>query len=158
RNQRLGAIHSMAKFIATHSPQHVAWCMEVRNVPFKRAAQPAIPYLEKPEMDAILAIPDRQTAQGARDYALLLFLYNTGARVDEAAHLAVGDITWGGFAAVRLFGKGRKVRNCPLWPKTAEILKTLVSTRGPQERVFLNRLGQPLTRFGIYGLVRRAVT
>ena len=155
RNQRLGAIHSLAKFIAAHSPEHISWCMEVRNVPFKKAAKPVISYLEKPEIDAVLRVPDGRSKLGARNYALLLFLYNTGARVDEAAHLAVGDIAWGASAAVRLSGKGNKVRHCPLWPETAEVLKRLVGPRAAQERVFLNRLGQPLTRFGIYGLVRR---
>jgi integrase/recombinase XerD len=158
RNQRLGAIHSLAKFIATHSPEHVSWCMDIRNVPFKKTAKPVIPYLEKPEIDAVLKAPARQTVQGARDYALILFLYNTGARADEAARLAIGDVTWGSFAAVRLVGKGNKTRHCPLWPKTADILKKLAGVRAPQERVFLNRLKQPLTRFGIYALVRRAVT
>jgi integrase/recombinase XerD len=158
RNQRLGAIHSLAKFIATHSPEHISWCTEIRNVPFKKAPKPVIPYLEKLEIDAVLQVPDRKTEQGKRDYALLLFLYNTGARVDEAARLAIGDVTWGRSAAVRLVGKGSKIRLCPLWPKTAEVLKQLVEIRAPQERVFLNRLRQPLTRFGIYGLVRRAVT
>jgi len=157
RNQRLGAIHSLAKFIATHSPEHLSWCTQIRNVPFKKAAKPVIPYLEKPEIDAVLKMPDRKTEQGERDYALLLFLYNTGSRVDEAARLAVGDVTWGRSAAVRLVGKGNKTRLCPLWPKTAEVLKKLVGVRTSQERVFLNRLGQPLTRFGIYALVRRTV-
>jgi integrase/recombinase XerD len=158
RNQRLGAIHSLARFIATHSPEHISWCTEIRNVPFKKTAKPVIPYLEKLEIDAVLQVPDRKTEQGKRDYALLLFLYNTGARVDEAARLAIGDVTWGRSAAVRLVGKGNKIRLCPLWPKTAEVLKQLVGVRAPQERVFLNRLRQPLTRFGIYALVRRAVT
>jgi integrase/recombinase XerD len=158
RNQRLGVIHSLAKFIATHSPEHVAWCTDIRNVAFKKTAQPVIPYLEKPEIDAVLDSPDRHARLGIRDYALLLFLYNTGARADEAARLAIRDATWGRSAAVRLLGKGNKTRQCPLWPKTAEILKELVGVRAPQERVFLNRLGQPLTRFGIYALVRRAVT
>jgi integrase/recombinase XerD len=158
RNQRLGAIHSLATFIATHSPEHLSWCTGIRNVPFKKTAKPVIPYLEKPEIDAVLKAPDRKSEQGERDYALLLFLYNTGARVDEAARLAIGDVTWGRSAAVRLVGKGGKTRLCPLWPKTAEVLKKQVGVRAPQERVFLNRLGQPLTRFGIYALVRRAVT
>ena len=158
RNQRLGAIHSLAKFIATHSPEHVSWCTAIRNVPFKKTAKPVIPYLDKQEINAVLKAPDRKSEQGERDYALLLFLYNTGARVDEAARLAIGDVTWGRSAAVRLVGNGNKTRLCPLWSKTADVLKRLVGARAPQERVFLNRLGQPLTRFGIYALVRRAVT
>jgi site-specific recombinase XerD len=158
RNQRLGAIHSLAKFIATHGPEYVSWCTEIRNVPFKKTAKPVIPYVYKPEIDAILKVPDPKTKLGARDFALLLFLYNSGARADEVARLAIGDVTWGRSPAVRLLGKGNKTRLCPLWPKTAEVLKRLVGARAPQERVFLNRLGQPLTRFGIYGLVKRAVT
>jgi site-specific recombinase XerD len=114
-------------------------------------------YLDKPEMDAVLEAPDRDTKHGARDHVVLQFLYNTGARVDEAAQVTIGDLTWGSPSSVRLVGKGNKIRHCPLWPKTAGLIKTLVGSRGPHERVFLNRLGQPLTRFGIYTLVRRAV-
>jgi integrase/recombinase XerD len=114
--------------------------------------------LEKPEVDAVPQVPDRRTQLGERDYALLLFLYNTGARADEAAHLAIEDVTWGRSASVRLVGKGNKTRLCPLWPETAEVLKKLVGARASQERVFLNRVRQPLTRFGVYGLVRRSVT
>jgi integrase/recombinase XerD len=157
RNLRLGAIHSLAKFIGSHSPEHVAWCAEVRAVPFRKTAKPAMTYLEKPEMDAVLQAPDRSTEQGARDYAILQFLYNTGARVAEAAQLAVGDLTWGSSSYVRLTGKGNKTRHCPLWPNTVSLLKAQVAGRATHERVFLNRLGQPMTRFGIYTLVRRAV-
>jgi integrase/recombinase XerD len=157
RNQRLGAIHSLAKFIGTHSPEHLAWCTELSVIPFKKTAKPIMAYLEKSEMDAVLNAPNCRTERGTRDFALLLFLYNTGARVDEAAHLAVGDVSWGSSAAVRLVGKGNKTRCCPLWTKTADVLRGLIVGRAAHERVFLNRLGQPLTRFGIYNLVRRAV-
>jgi site-specific recombinase XerD len=157
RNQRLGAIHSLARFIGQRSPEHLAWCAEIRAVPFKRTATPVMAYLDKPEMDALLKTPSPCTAQGARDQALLLFLYNTGARVDEAAHVTVADLTLGSSAAVRLVGKGNKTRVCPLWPLTGDVLKRLVVGRAPHDRVFLNRHGQPLTRFGMYRLVRQAV-
>jgi integrase/recombinase XerD len=158
RNLRLATIHSLAKFIGMHSPEHVAWCAEVRAIPFKKTAKSTLTYLDKPEMDALLKAPDLGMSLGMRDYALLLFLYNTGARADEAAHLSVGDITWGSSPAVRLVGKGNKTRWCPIWPRTADILKPLVAGRASQDVVFVNRLHQPLTRFGIYSLVRRAVT
>jgi integrase/recombinase XerD len=157
RNLRLGAIHSLAKFIGVHSPEHLAWCAAVRTVPFRKVSQPTMAYLDKPEMDAVLSAPDRRTEQGARDYAVLLFLYNTGARVDEAVHVTVGDLTWTGCSSVQLMGKGSKLRRCPLWPQTVSVLKELARSRTAQERVFLNRLGQPLTRFGIYNLVQRTV-
>src|SRR5262249_33717902 len=75
RNQRLAAIHALARFVGEHSPEHIAWCGQIRSIPFKKANKAVIPYLEKPEMDALLRAPDRQTVQGRRDHALLLFLY-----------------------------------------------------------------------------------
>lgn len=69
RNQRLGGIHALARFIAEHSPEHIDWYAQIRLIPFKKTSQPAITYLEKPEMDALLAAPDEQTAQGRREYA-----------------------------------------------------------------------------------------
>ena len=92
RNQRLAGIHALAHFIGERGPEHIAWCGQIQAVPFKRTAKTSITYLEKSEMDALLAAPDRNSAQGRRDYALLLFLYNTGARADEAAQLSVADL------------------------------------------------------------------
>jgi integrase/recombinase XerD len=158
RNQRLGAIHSLAKFIGLHSPEHLAWCAAIRAIPFKKTATPVMAYLDKPEMDALLTVHSGRTAQGARNHALLLFLYNTGARVDEAVHVTVADLTLGASPSVRLLGKGRKARSCPLWPVTAETLSRLVRGHAPQDAVFQNRQGRPLTRFGIYRLVRHTVT
>lgn len=83
RNQRLAAVHSLAHFIGLHSPEHIVWCGQLRAIPSKRAPRSSITYLEKSEMDGLLDAPDRSTDQGRRDHALLLFLYNTGARADE---------------------------------------------------------------------------
>jgi integrase/recombinase XerD len=81
-NQRLAAIHALAVFVGNRSPEHLAWCSEVRAVPFKKSARTVVHYLDKPEMDALLSAAKqrRLTAQGRRDYAMLLFLYNSGAR------------------------------------------------------------------------------
>lgn len=160
RNQRLAAIHALAKFIGLHAPELVEWAGQVRLVPFKRAPQVQITYLEKAEMDALLAAPNRQAAQGRRDHALLLFLYNSGSRADEAAHLIISDLHLPATpsrdpAWVLIRGKGNKERRCPLWARTISELQPLVSNRGPNESVFLNRRGQPLTRFGIHALVER---
>src|SRR5437899_2136205 len=87
RNQRLAAIHALARFIGVHAPELVEWCGQVRAVPFKKAPKALVPYLEKAEMDALLAAPDQRHDQGRRDHAVLQFLYNTGARADETAHV-----------------------------------------------------------------------
>jgi integrase/recombinase XerD len=155
RNQRLAAIHAFARFVGARSPEHLAWCAELTTIPFKKAAKGTLPYLEKSEMDAVLAAPDRRTSQGARDHALLLFLYNAGARADEAARLTVADLYLGPSPAVRILGKGSKERLCPLWTSTASVLKALVAGRSGQDPVFLNRRRERITRFGIYALVRR---
>ncbi len=154
RNQRLACIHALASFVGGHSPEHIDWCTQVRCVPFKKTTRASVPYLDKPEIDALLACPDRNTAQGRRDYALLLFLYNSGARADEAAHLTIGNVDFHSHS-VRLVGKGRKQRLCPLWPGTVTELSALVAQRPLHEYVFINRCGRPITRFGIYALVER---
>jgi len=156
RNQRLAAIHALARFVGEHSPEHIAWCGQIRSIPFKRASKALVPYLDKPEMDALLGAPDRQTAQGRRDHALLLFLYNSGARAQEAAQLLVSELDLTG-CSVKIRGKGGKERQCPLWPGTVEELKTLIANRPITACVFLNRCGHPITRFGIHALVERYV-
>lgn len=160
RNQRLAAIHALARFVGLHAAELVEWCGQVRAVPFKKAPRALITYLEKPEMDALLAAPDTATAQGRRDYALLLFLYNTGARADEAAQARVSDLTLPrvpdrDLASVLIRGKGNKLRHCPLWPQTVRELTALVQDRSSSEHVFLNRCGRPITRFGVHTLVER---
>lgn len=155
RNQRLAAIHALSRFIGERSPEHVAWCSEIRDVPFKKTSKTTMTYLEKPEMDALLNAPDRRTEQGQRDYALMLFLYNTGARADEAAHITIGDLDLGSSPSVKINGKGGKIRHCPLWSLTAKILAVHIPGRSPHEILFLNRRSQPITRFGINTLVKR---
>src|SRR6516164_2627286 len=156
RNQHLAAIHALARFVGEHSPEHIGWCAQIRSIPFKKSSKAVIAYLDKPQMDALLAAPDRQTAQGRRDHALLLFLYNAGTRAEEAAQLHIGDLDVASLS-VKILGKGGKERRCPLWPITVEELGTLIGSRSPQERVFLNRRGQPMTRFGIHTMVERHV-
>ena len=156
RNQRLASIHALARFIGAHSPEHVEWCAQVRMVPIKKGVTTSVTYLEKPEIDALLAAPDRTSSQGARDHALLLFLYNSGARASEAASLRIGDIDWHA-KSVRIVGKGSKERRCPLWANTIEHLRGLAGQRPNDAHVFLNRRGEPITRFGIHTMVERYV-
>lgn len=161
RNQRLAAIRSLSKFIAVRDPSSLPWRQEIANIPSKRAARPLISYLEKNEMDALLSAPDRKTLQDLRDHALLLFMYNTGARADEAAHVCISDLHFGSTpsrdpSSVLIHGKGNKTRRCPLWASTVNELRCLVDGRLVSEHVFLNRSGQPLTRFGIHTLVERS--
>lgn len=160
RNQRLAALRTLAAFIGERSPEHLSWCAQMRSIPFKKSGHRHIGYLEKDKIDALLAAPDRASRLGSRDHALLLFLYNTGARADEAAQLTVGDLRLRGpheksQSFVQLRGKGNKVRFCPLWASTTAILKELATGRADEERVFLGRSSRAMTRFGVHDIVTR---
>ncbi|MCQ2126963.1 MAG: site-specific integrase [Bacteroidaceae bacterium] len=159
RNQRLAAIKSFVKYVSLHSPEHLEWCRSIHNIPKKKTIKKQITYLEKPEMDALLAAPDKKTVQGWRDYVLLLFLYNTGVRAEEAASLKIKDISEqsakSGVSIVTIVGKGRKTRRCPLWKSTTDALQTLYRNREPDCHVFINRLGMPMTRYGVYEVVTK---
>jgi len=154
RNQRLAAVHAWARFVGEHSPEHIQWCGQLRTMPFKKATKPLVPYLEKPEMDALLSSPNRQTAQGRRDYALLLFLYNSGSRADEAAQLLISHLDLAS-SSVKIRGKGGEERLCPLWPVTIREVAALITNRPSDQHVFLNRRRHPITRFGVHSLVQR---
>lgn len=157
RNQRLAALHAFARFVGDHNPELVPWCRDIRLVPFKRADKASLTYLEKPEMDAILASADVGTEHGRRNHAVLLFLYNSGARASETVAVTIGDIERDQSSAgtVMLRGKGRKTRFCPLWEQTMRELNPLMQKRPANDHVFVNRYGRPLSRFGLRDIVRR---
>jgi integrase/recombinase XerD len=161
RNVRLSAIHAFFHFVAARNPEHLELAQRVLGIPFKRARQRAIDYLEYEEIDVILKTINRTTPQGTRDYALLSTMFNTGARVQEIANLRGCDLQLSKPFQVRLFGKGRKERYCPLWPQTAAILRSFCQERDldlhSDSRVFLNHRAQPLTRFGIRHILARCL-
>ena len=114
RNQRLTAIRAFARFVGSRDPVHVEWCGHIRAIQSKKATPQPIAWLTTAEIDALIGAPDRKTLQGRTEYALLLFLYNTGARVSEAAQLKVSDLhvarSDSGHALVTLDGKRNKRR------------------------------------------------
>ena len=159
RNARLAAVHAFARYAAAHHPEHLALCQRILAVPFKRTRQRLVEYLEADQMRALLHAPDTATADGRRDRALLLAMYNTGARVQEILDLRPCDLQLEPPLQVRLFGKGRKQRLCPLWPETARalhaLLRELAIPPTDQKQLFRNRQSRPLTRFGVRYLLRK---
>ncbi len=159
RNHRLSAVLAFARYVASRCPEQIEWCSQIAAIPRKKAAPPAVGYLEKHEIDALLAVPDTATHQGRREYAILLFLYHTGARVSEAVQLTIADVQLSakgvGRSLVTLRGKGGKTRQCPLLQGSAEALEALVAGRASGEAVFRNRRGAPITRSGMRQLVKR---
>jgi integrase/recombinase XerD len=159
RNVRLAAIRAFFGFTGREEPTLLAQAQTVRTIPLKRTPHPTIDYLEENEMQALLNAVDVHSRTGIRDRALLLLLYNTGARVSEIVHLEIPDVRLDGAGQVKLFGKGRKTRLCPLWSETAKELRTYLLHRRPKEpqtqQIFLDANGHPITRFGIRHVIER---
>lgn len=159
RNNRLAAIHAFARYAVTNQPQQMEICQRILAVPFKRARTRLVEYLEADEIRALLAAPNRKTPDGRRDHALLLALFNTGARVQEILDVRPCDLQLMRPYQARLRGKGSKERMCPLWPQTVDTLRALLSDYGTDltatQPLFRNHRGQPLTRFGVRYLLRK---
>jgi site-specific recombinase XerD len=156
RNARLAALHTFARFLIGESPEHMAPLQQVLGIPFKRGARIVpIEYLETTEVEVLLAGIDRKTPLGRRDYAMFSLMFNTGARVQEIVDLRVRDVRLESPHQVRFIGKGNKVRLCPIWPRTAQLLKALIEQQqakaedSSNQHVFLNGRGAPMTRFGV---------
>ena len=152
RNVRLAALHTFFRYAAAHDPEQLERSRRILAIPFKRAPQRCVEYLERDELKAVLDTVDRSTCSGRRHYALLATMFNTGARVQELLDVHANDLRLVPPYQIRFFGKGRKERFCPLWPQTAELLRTLCEENaldpGASLPVFLNERGNRLGRFG----------
>jgi site-specific recombinase XerD len=159
RNCRLAAIHSFFAFLARREPLALAQCSEIAGIPVKKMRRPSMCYLDAEEIAAVLQQPNRSTAEGQRDHALLGFLYNTGARIQEALNVCPRAIRFESPAQVELLGKGRKGRVCPLWPETVGLLRALLrrQPRLDDQPIFVNCYGRPLSAAGVRFKLRQYV-
>jgi integrase/recombinase XerD len=159
RNHRLAALRTFFEFIGRQLPDRLAQAQKVAAIPTKRIQPPEIFFLERDEVESIFASLPSKGCFALRDRALLLFLYNTGARVQEVADLRASNVEFDPHPRVHLHGKGDKWRVCPLWNETASLMKHLLDQQttddAPNRPVFTCRQGRALTRFGLYKIVRR---
>ncbi len=162
RNARLAAIRSLFSFIAREEPSLLLHCQMIRTIPIKRTQHKTVDYLEENEMQALLDSVDLKSHTGVRDKALLLLLYNIGARVSEIVELKLEDLCLDGVAQVKLLGKGNKYRSCPLWPETVEALEAYLKQRTAkdpaEQQLFLNANASPITRFGVRYIIGKYAT
>lgn len=159
RNQRLAALRIFFEYAASRVPEMLIESERVANIPVKRAPLPETHFLERDDIQAIFSNLPAKGHEALRNRVLLLFLYNTGARVQEVADLHVENLDIGPQPRVRLHGKGDKWRLCPLWEETASLLRSLLAERepglSPDSPVFVSQKRRAMTRFGIYKVVRR---
>lgn len=159
RNTRLAAIRSFFKYVAVNEPQLLHHCQRVLAMPAKRHEKRAIDYLDRAEIEAVIAAPDLSTWHGRRDRAILLLTLQTGLRVTELITLTCGAITLGAGAHVRCMGKGRKERATPIRKDSIKLLRNWVAERKgmPEDPLFISNRSTPLSRDAVEGIVRRHV-
>jgi integrase/recombinase XerD len=148
RNARLGAIHSFFRYVALEEPAHALHCQRILAVPNKRHERRPIEFLNREEIEALLAIPNPSTWIGRRDRTLLLVAVQTGLRVSELTGLNCQDVVLGTGTHVRCLGKGRKQRCTPLRPETAKMVDAWLQERHgqPEDPLFPSIRGGRLSR------------
>jgi integrase/recombinase XerD len=148
RNARLAAIRSLFRYAALRHPEHAGVIARVLAIPPKRFERRLVTFLTEPEIDALLATPDRSTWTGRRDYALFALAVQTGLRASELLGLCCADVHLGTGPHVSCLGKGRKRRITPLTKTVVAVMRTGLAERGGQadEPVFTSRLCKVLSR------------
>lgn len=159
RNLRLCAIRSFWRYASVRDPTSLPIAQRILAISTKRFDRPALDFLSREEVQALLDAPDRTTWSGHRDAVLFAILYNTGARVSEVTGLRIADVLLDRASALLLHGKGRKERVVPLWKSTAQRLRAWLKLipRSPEASVFPNRAGQHLSRSGVEQRLRVAI-
>jgi len=159
RNARLTAIRSFFHVVALRDPASTGVASRVLAVPRKRTDKRLVGYLTREEINAVLAAPDQSTWIGRRDYALLLTMYNSGARLSEMTGMQRGQVKFDSTTYLQLHGKGRKERVVPLWAKTGRVLRTWfreLEIKGT-EVAFPSLRGTPLSSDGLNYILQQAV-
>ena len=151
RNVRFTALRSFMRYVGYQEPSAAALTQSVLSIPLKCFERPLVGFLSREQVQAILDAPDPTTWTGQRDRVMLTTLYNTGARVAELIALRIRDVCFEAGPAIQILGKGRKHRQVPLWPQTAQQLKCWLRQypRNAEQPLFPNRRGTHLTRVGV---------
>jgi site-specific recombinase XerD len=157
RNTRLAAIRSFFRFVAMNEPTLMLQCQQILALPSKRHVRRTVDFLDRDEMEALAAAPDRSTWVGRRDHVILTLALQTGLRASELINLRSGDVVAGTGAHVRCEGKGRKQRCTPLRRETLKVLEIWRKERGgsDQDPLFPSYSGNKLSRDALEHIVQR---
>lgn len=159
RNLRLTAVHSFFRFASYEAPDHAAQIERVLAIPSKKFDRALVPFLSREEVDALLEAPDPQCWSGRRDHALMLLAVQTGLRLSELTGLRRDDVALGSGSHVRVIGKGRKERCTPMSKATRAVMTAWLREpeRAPDQPVFPNARGGPLSSHGVHYLLAKHV-
>ncbi len=159
RNNRLAAIRSFFRYVAMSEPAHALRCQRMLAIPQKRSRKPAIEFLQREEIEVLVAAPDPATWLGRRDRTLLLLMVQTGLRVSELTSLRGNSVVLGTGAHVRCQGKGRKSRCTPLRRDAVTALRAWLDEQrpGPEDPLFPSSRGGPMSTDAVERLVEKHV-
>ncbi len=159
RNARLAALKTFFYYLGREVPECLDNSRKIASIVQKKVPHKAVEHLDPPELKAILDTVDVAARNGFRDKALLLFMYNTGARVQEVVDVRLEDLRLDSASQVKLTGKGNKQRVCPLWEETIVAINDYLLKRDPsnedETHLFLNARGESITRFGIRHIIKK---
>lgn len=161
RNQRLSAIHAFFRYVQYRDPAGFEQCAEVLAVPFKKAATKPMNYMNQEELRVLFTLPDQKDGKELRDLAIMVLLYESGARVQELIELCPASIRFSSTTVLELHGKGNKTRLVPINADAASIIKAYIlrcRRENADEPLFVNRKGEKLTRAGIQYIIDKYVS
>ena len=160
RNLRLTAVRSFFRYAALEAPTHSGIIQRVLAIPNQRQPRALVAFLTRPEIDALLATPNRQRWLGRRDHAFLLLALQTGLRLSEMTALRHEDVWLGTGPHVRCRGKGRKERCTPLAQSTVVVLKAWIREQGREDSktLFPSVRGGTLSAAGVQHMLARHVS
>src|SRR5579864_2954057 len=160
RNLRLTAIRSFFRYASLEAPAQSGVIQRVLAIPNQRQPRALVGFLTRPEIEALLAAPNRTTWLGRRDHAFLITAVQTGLRLSEMTALRHEDVSLGAGAHVRCRGKGRKERCTPLTKPTVLVLKAWIREQGREDSktLFPSARGGRLSAVGVQHMVARHVS
>ena len=153
-NNRVAAIKSFLHYVSEMEPEYSAITRRALMLPAQKCEKPLMEFLTKDEFDSMLNVCDTSTFIGARDKLMLLILYNTGVRVSELLEIKTADLHKSDLASrasLKVYGKGRKMREVPLWKITTRYINKYLKDHpvGTDGYLFTNKNGDRLTRSGV---------
>lgn len=153
-NNRIAAIKSFMHYVSEMEPEYSAITKRALMLPAQKYEQPTMDFLTKAEFDSLITVCDTNTFIGARDKLMLMILYNSGIRVSELLAIKLADIQKTdsiNHANLKIYGKGRKQREIPLWKNTVKYINKYIKDypASEDEYLFINKNGDRLTRSGV---------
>lgn len=161
RNQRLAAVHAFFRYLQYRDPAGFGQCAEVLSIPLKKAPVKPMSYMSAEETRLLFSVPDQKDDAQLRDLAIMVLLYETGARVQELIDLCPRNIRFSSTVVVELHGKGNKTRLVPINADAAAIVRNYIhrcSRTDADEPLFVNRNREKLTRAGIQYIIDKYVS